>query len=189
MIHEDLELILEEASELMNKSIEHLRHEMVSIRAGRATPAMLENVRVDYYGSVTPLNQMASVNAPQADLLVVQPWDRAALADIEKAIQAANLGLNPSNDGNMIRLPVPPLSEERRRDLVKAARAKGEDAKVAIRNVRRHSKDMIKTTQEEEKLQEDMRYEAEERLQAMTDEHVARIDSLLDNKEKEVMEV
>ena len=113
---------------------------------------MLENVRVDYYGSVTPLNQMASVNAPQADLLVVQPWDRAALPDIEKAIQAANLGLNPSNDGNMIRLPVPPLSEERRRDLVKAARSKGEDAKVAIRNVRRHSKDMIKTTQEEEKL-------------------------------------
>ena len=114
MIHEELELILEDASEHMAKSIDHLRQELMSIRAGRATPSMLENVKVDYYGSITPLSQMASINAPQADLLVVQPWDASALADIEKAIQSANLGLNPSNDGAMIRLPVPPLSEDRR---------------------------------------------------------------------------
>ena len=154
MIHEELELILEDASEHMAKSIDHLRQELMSIRAGRATPSMLENVKVDYYGSITPLSQMASINAPQADLLVVQPWDASALADIEKAIQSANLGLNPSNDGAMIRLPVPPLSEDRRRDLVKAARTRGEDAKVAVRNVRRHAKDHVKSTQNEENLPE-----------------------------------
>lgn len=189
MIHEDLELILEDASEHMDKSIEHLRHELMSIRAGRATPAMLENIRVDYYGSSTPLSQMASISAPQADLLVVQPWDATALGDIEKAIQASNLGLNPSNDGGMIRLPVPPLSEERRRELVKAARSIGEEAKISIRNVRRHAKDDIKKTQESEKLQEDMRYEAEDRLQGMTDDHTKKVDSLLDHKENEIMEV
>jgi len=189
MIHEDLQLILEDADEHMDKSIEHLRHEMMSIRAGRATPTMLENVKVDYYGSITPLNQMASVSAPQPDLLVVQPWDRSALNDIEKAIQASNLGLNPSNDGGMIRLPVPPLSEERRKELVKAARAIGEDTKVSIRNVRRNAKDDIKKTQEAENLQEDMRYEAEEQLQVMTDKHTEKVDALLDHKEKEIMEV
>ena len=148
MIHEDLQLILEDADEHMDKSIEHLRHELISIRAGRATPTMLENIKVDYYGSVTPLNQMASISAPQADLLIVQPWDATALNDIEKAIQSSNLGLNPSNDGGMIRLPVPPLSEERRRDLVKAARSLGEETKISIRNVRRHAKDDVKKTQD-----------------------------------------
>jgi len=189
MIHEDLELILIDASEHMDKSIEHLRHDLMAIRAGRATPSMLENVRVDYYGAITPLSQMASISAPQPDLLVVQPWDASALAEIEKAILAANLGLNPSNDGGLIRLSVPPLSEERRHDLVKAARTKGEDAKVAVRNVRRHSKDHIKTTQTDENLQEDMRYEAEDQLQKMTDDHIQRIESLLEHKQAEIMEV
>ena len=189
MIHEELELILEDASEHLAKSIDHLRQELMSIRAGRATPSMLENVKVDYYGSITPLSQMASINAPQADLLVVQPWDASALADIEKAIQSANLGLNPSNDGAMIRLPVPPLSEDRRRDLVKAARTRGEDAKVAVRNVRRHAKDHVKSTQNEENLPEDMRFEAEDTLQAMTDKNIGKVDSLLDHKEAEIMEV
>ena len=189
MINEDLQLILVEAEEHMGKSIEHLRHELISIRAGRATPTMLENVKVEYYGSITPLSQMASIGAPQADLLVVQPWDTSALADIEKAILASNLGLNPSNDGGMIRLPVPPLSEERRRELVKVARSVGEDAKVSIRNVRRQAKDDIKKTQESENLQEDMRYEAEEELQTMTDKHIEKASALLDHKEKEIMEV
>lgn len=189
MVHEDLQLILDDASEHMDKSMEHLGHELTSIRAGRATPAMLDNVKVNYYGSITPLNQMASINAPQPDLLVVQPWDTSALADIEKAIMSANLGLNPSNDGTMIRLPVPPLSEERRRELVKAARSKGEDAKIAIRNVRRHAKDHVKSTQADEKLPEDMRFEAEETLQAMTDKYIGKIDSYLEHKEAEVMEV
>ncbi len=189
MIHEDLELILEDASEGMDKCIEHLRHEMVSIRAGRATPAMLENVRVEYYGSISPLNQIASINAPQHDLLTVQPWDASALGAIEKAIMAANLGINPGNDGVLIRLPVPPLSEERRRDLAKTARAKGEDAKIAVRGVRRNAKEMIKSTQKEEKLSEDMMYEAEETLQAMTDKHITKIEGLMAHKEAEIMEV
>jgi ribosome recycling factor len=189
MIHEDLELILEDASEGMDKCIEHLRHEMVSIRAGRATPAMLENIRVDYYGSSTPLAQMSSINAPQPDLLVVQPWDATALGAIEKAIMAANLGINPSNDGQLIRLPVPPLSEERRRDLAKTAKAKGEEAKIAVRSVRRTAKDMIKSTQKEEKLPEDMAYEAEETLQQMTDKHITKIEAIMSHKEAEIMEV
>jgi len=189
MIHEDLELILEDAKDGMTKCIEHLRNEMSSIRAGRATPSMLENVRVEYYGSVTPLSQIASINAPQHDMLIVQPWDASALTAIEKAIMAANLGLNPSNDGQMIRLPVPPLSEERRRDLAKSAKGKGEEAKIAIRGVRRNSKDMIKSTQKDENLPEDMAYEAESTLQEMTDKNIAKIDSVMTHKEAEIMEV
>lgn len=189
MIADSLKLILDDASEHMDASIEHLLGEFKSIRAGRASPAMLENIRVDYYGSITPLNQMASVSAPQSDLLMVQPWDRSALQEIEKAIQASNLGLNPSNDGSVIRLPVPPLSEDRRRELAKAAKTRAEDAKIAIRNVRRHAKDEIKKAQAEENLPEDMQYDAEERLQVLTDKHIEKVDRLMDHKEAEIMEV
>lgn len=189
MLDEQIELILEDAREQMEKSLHHLSDELNTLRAGRATPALLDQVRVEYYGSITPLNQMASVNAPQPDLLVIQPWDRSVLATIEKAITAANLGLNPSNDGSIIRIPVPTPTEERRRDLVKTARARGEDAKIAIRNIRRHAKDMIKTTQKEENLPEDMRYEGEEALQTLTDQLVERIDKALERKEAEIMEV
>ena len=189
MLEENIDLILEDAKEHMDKSMEHLRAELNTLRAGRATPNMLEGIRVDYYGSQTPLSQMASVNAPQPDLLVVQPWDRSALADIEKAIIAANIGLNPNNDGTLIRIPVPPPSEERRRELVKTARARGEEAKVSIRNVRRHAKDEIKKTQEELSLSEDLRYEGEDELQKLTDRYVAKIDQVLERKEEEIMEV
>ncbi len=189
MIHESLQLVLDEATDHMEKSLEHLLGELRSIRAGRATPSMLENIRVDYYGTQTPLNQMASVNAPQPDLLVVQPWDRSALGDIEKAIQSANLGINPSNDGSMIRLPVPPLSEERRVDLVKTAKTRGEDAKIAVRNVRRHSKDQLHKTLKEENLPEDMGYEADTTLQKLTDDYSEKIDRMLQHKEQEIMEV
>jgi len=193
MIHESLELLLEEAREHMDKSLEHLMSELKSIRAGRATPSMLDNVRVEYYGTQTPLNQMASVNAPQPDLIVVQPWDRSVLGDVEKAILAANLGLNPSNDGSMIRLPVPPLSEERRVDLVKSAKTRGEETKIAIRNVRRHIKDQLhKTvhkTVKDETLSEDMGYEADDDLQKLTDQYVEKVDKMLAHKEEEIMEV
>ncbi|GIV58771.1 MAG: ribosome recycling factor [Bacteroidetes bacterium] len=189
MLEDSLQLILEDAREHMEKTLEHLRHELSTIRAGRATPAMLETVRVEYYGTHTPLNQMASVSAPQPDLLVVQPWDRSALGEIEKAIMAANLGLNPSNDGSVIRIPVPPPSEERRRDLAKSARLRGEEARVAIRNIRRHAKDHIKATQKEENLPEDMRFEAEEELQKLTDAYIEKVDKLLEHKEAEIMEV
>ncbi len=118
MLDEMIQMILDDAKDRMEKALEHLHRELTSIRAGRATPAMLENIKVDYYGSITPLNQMASVTAPQADLLVIQPWDASALGDIEKAIMPANMGVNPSNDGSMIRVPIPPLSGERRTVLV-----------------------------------------------------------------------
>lgn len=189
MLDEELQLILDDAKEHMDKTLEHLRTELNAIRAGRASPSMVENVRVDAYGSSTPINQLASISAPQADLIVVQPWDRSLLSDIERAIMAENLGLNPSNDGAIIRIPVPPLSEERRRELVKTARSKGEDAKISIRNIRRSAKDMLKSTQEEESLSEDMRYWAEEQLQEATDKHTDRIDAALERKEKEIMEV
>ncbi len=189
MLDENMQLLLDEAHNHMEKTVEHLRTEMNTIRAGRATPAMLDTVRVEFYGSVMPLNQMASVNAPQADLIVVQPWDRSATSAIERAIMAANLGMNPSNDGSLIRIPVPPPSEERRKELVKTAKVRGEEAKVAIRNVRRNIKDQIKSVQQEEKLSEDLRYEAEEMLQKLTDEYIERIDHLLEHKEAEIMEV
>ena len=189
MIHESLQLVLDDAEEHMDKSLEHFVLELKSIRAGRATPSMLENVRVDYYGSQTPLNQMASVNAPQPDLLVIQPWDKAALADVEKAIQSANLGLNPSNDGAMIRIPVPPLSEERRIDLVKSAKTRGEDTKVALRNIRRHSKDDIHKMVKSENLPEDMGHESDTQLQKLTDDYTNKVDTMLKHKEDEIMEV
>ena len=189
MLDELIELILEDAREHMDKTLAHLQGELNAIRAGRASPAMLQNVRVDYYGTQTPLNQMASVNAPQPDLLVVQPWDSSALAAIEKAILSENLGLNPSNDGSLIRVPVPPLSEERRKSLVKTARARGEDAKIALRNIRRHAKDEIKSTQESEGLSEDMRYLAEDQLQEMTNQYGGKVDKILERKQEEIMEV
>ncbi len=189
MVHEDLKLILDDARESMDHSIEHFMHELRSIRAGRANPSMLENVRVDYYGSQTPLDQMASVNAPQPDLILIQPWDKTVLADVEKAILSANLGLNPSNDGTFIRLPVPPLSEERRRDLVKTVKSRGEEAKISLRNVRRTAKEMIKATQKDENLPEDMAYESEEKLQNLTNEYGKKVDEMLVHKEAEIMEV
>jgi ribosome recycling factor len=189
MVDEIIQLVLDDAEEKMNRAVEHLRHELSSIRAGRASPAMLEHIRVNYYGAHTPLNQMANVSAPQPDLLVIQPWDKSAIGDIEKAIAAANVGVTPSNDGTIIRIPVPPLSEERRRDLAKTARVRGEDARVAIRNIRRHGKDEIKSLQQSEHLPEDMRYEGEETLQQMTDRHIELIDKLLQRKEEEIMEV
>ncbi len=189
MLDELIELILDDAREHMDKTLARLQGELNVIRAGRASPVMLQNVRVDYYGTQTPLNQMASVNAPQPDLLVVQPWDSSALAAIEKAILAENLGLNPSNDGQLIRVPVPPLSEERRRNLVKTARSRGEEAKIALRNIRRHAKDEIKATQEEEGLSEDMRYLAEDKLQTLTNEYGETVDKILDRKQEAIMEV
>ncbi|MCB0718930.1 MAG: ribosome recycling factor [Bacteroidetes bacterium] len=189
MLDPAIKKLIDEADQTMDKAIEHLQIELSGIRAGRATPAMVEHIKVDYYGNATPLNQVASISAPQADLLVVQPWDTSAIGAIEKAIQASSMGMNPSNDGVIVRIPIPPLSEERRRDLVKTAKARGEDAKVAIRNIRRHIKDTIKTVQQDEHLPEDMKFEGEETLQKITDRHTDRIDDMLNRKESEIMEV
>ena len=182
-------LALDEAKDKMQQSLKHLRAELGSIRTGRASPAMLQNVRVEYYGSQTPLNQVASVSAPQADLLLVQPFDSSAIDDVERGIMQANLGLNPSNDGQMIRVPVPPLSEDRRKELVEKTRQLGEETKVSIRNVRRDAKNEIQDIQESENLSEDVRYGAEEELQQITDEHTRKVDTLLERKRGELMEV
>jgi len=181
--------VLDEADEHMQGAVDYLRSELKTIRAGRASPAMLENVTVDYYGSQTPLNQVASVNAPQADLLVVQPFDRNALEDIEKGIMKADLGLNPNNDGEKIRIPVPPLSEERREELVETARERAEEAKISIRNVRRDAKNEIQRVVDEHNFSEDVYYGAEEELQEITDGHTEQVDALFKKKKERILDV
>lgn len=181
--------VLDDARKQMDKAISHLRSELNTIRTGRATPAMLDSVQVDYYGSQTPLSQIASVSAPQADLLMVQPYDQNALEDIEKGIMSSNMGLNPSNDGTMIRIPVPSLSEERRRELARTVRSRGEETKIAIRNIRRGAKDEVKKLQQQENLSEDARYGAEDELQEITDTFTEKVDTLLEKKEQAILEV
>lgn len=189
MILEKLKTLLGEARSGMQKSIEHLAVELSHIRAGRASPTMVEDVRVDAYGSMMPLNQVASISTPSHDLIVIQPWDKNQLGAIEKAIQAANLGLNPTNDGTLIRIAIPPLTEERRTELAKQAKSKGEEAKVSIRNVRRDAKNSIQKLHTEEQMPEDMRYEAEERLQSHTDQFTEKVDAMLAKKEADIMAV
>lgn len=181
--------ILDEADEEMEESVSYLRSQLRTIRAGRASPAMLENVTVDYYGSQTPLEQVASVSAPQPDLLVVQPFDRNAMQDIERGIMKADLGLNPNNDGEKIRIPVPPLSEERRKELVETSRERAEDAKISIRNTRRDAKNEIRQVVDAENFSEDVYYGAEEELQDITDEHTERAEALFDQKKEQIMDV
>jgi len=181
--------LLDEADERMEEAVSYLQSELKTIRAGRASPGMLENVTVDYYGSQTPLNQVASVSAPQPDLLVVQPFDRNAMEDIEKGIMKADLGLNPNNDGEKIRIPIPPLSEERRKELVETARERAENAKISIRNIRRDAKNELQRIVEDENLSEDVRYGGEEDLQEITDAHTDQVDTLLEKKKDKIMDV
>lgn len=189
MLVEKLKELLEDARQQMDRSIEHLGLELGHIRAGRASATMVEDVRVDAYGSMMPLNQVASISTPSHDLIVIQPWDKGQLAGIERAIQAANLGINPTNDGELIRIGIPPLTEERRTELAKQAHAKGEEAKISVRNIRRDVRNHIQKLHSDEAMPEDMRYEAEERLQKHTDRHTARIDELLEKKEADIMAV
>jgi ribosome recycling factor len=181
--------ILKDASERMDKSIEALRQELSKIRTGKATTALLDGVKVEYYGTMTPLNQMANVSVLDPRTLSVQTWDKGALGAVEKAIMSADLGLNPSNDGNIIRVPIPALNEERRRDLVKLVKRFGEETKIALRNVRRDANDHLKVAEKEDHVSEDARIPAEKDVQDMTDKHVARVDELLKLKEAEIMEV
>jgi len=189
MIIEKLKELLEDTRQQMDRSLEHLATELGHIRAGRASATMVEDVRVDAYGSMMPLNQVASISTPSHDLIVIQAWDKGQLGAIERAIQAANLGINPTNDGELIRISIPPLTEERRTELAKQARAKGEEAKVSIRNIRRDAKNHIQKLHSEEQMPEDMRYEAEERLQKHTDEHTGRVGAMLEKKEVDIMAV
>lgn len=184
----DVKSILDHMQDHMQKAISHLESELQKIRAGKASPSMLDGVMVDYYGAMTPLHQVASVNTPEARTIVIQPWEKSLIKAIEKAIIDSNLGLTPANDGIMIRLSVPPLSEERRRDLVKRARAEGEHAKVGIRNLRREANDNVKKAQKNG-LTEDLAKDAEVKTQKMTDDFITKVDKHLDAKEKEIMTV
>jgi ribosome recycling factor len=177
------------AEHKMKRAVEVAREELASIRTGRATPAILNRVSVDYYGSLTPLNQLASFSVPEPRLLVIQPYDRNAIAQMEKAIMQSDLGLTPSNDGNVIRLAFPPLTEERRKDLIRMVKERGEEGRVAVRNVRRHSKEEMERLEREGSISQDELTRAERELQKLTDRFVAEIDDLLGHKEKELMEV
>ncbi|MFM7176306.1 MAG: ribosome recycling factor, partial [Bacteroidota bacterium] len=185
---EEVKKIQNDAQSLMEKAISHLESELAKIRAGKANPAMLEGIMVDYYGSYTPLNQVANVNTPDARSIVIQPWEKSMLTPIEKAIQAANLGFNPQNDGLLIRIIVPPLTEERRKELVKRSKGEGENARVTVRNIRRDALENVKK-QGKNGLPEDMQKDAETKIQQLTDNFIAKVEKHLDSKEKEIMTV
>jgi len=178
-----------DAKHRMDGAIHAVKEEFSKIRTGRATPSLLDSVKVDYYGQKVPLNQVGSVSTPEPRMLVVQPWEKNLLSVIEKEIQKADLGLNPSNDGNIIRIPIPQLSEERRKDLVKLVHRHGEEGKISIRNVRRDINDHLKKLEKNHEISEDELSVALEEVQDMTDEHIKKVDDLVVKKEEEVLEV
>ena len=183
-----LKPVFKDADERMAKSVEHVRHELARVRTGRATPALLDTVKVDYYGTQTPLNQVASISTPEARLLVIQPWEKRLIGDIEKAILQADLGLNPSNDGNVVRVPIPELSEERRQDLLKLVKKFCEEGRIAVRNVRREANDAIKKLEKAHEISEDNSHDAINEIQEKTNVHIKEIDDLYAVKEKEILE-
>jgi ribosome recycling factor len=185
---EDLDFIMEDTEESMNKAISHLEAELVKIRAGKATPQMLDGIMVDYYGALTPIAQVGNISVMDARTLSIQPWEKNMLQPIERAIINSNIGINPQNDGNMIRLFLPPLTEERRKELVKRANVEGEHSKVAIRNLRRVGIEEIKKLQKDG-LSEDAAKDAEGEIQVLTDKFIAVVDKHLSKKEKEIMAV
>jgi ribosome recycling factor len=177
------------AEHRMKRAVEILQRDYANIRTGRASPALLEKVQVDYYGTLTPINNLATVSVPEPRLIVVQPWDRTTISPIEKAIQKSDLGLNPSSDGTVIRLVLPQLTEERRRELVKQVHRRAEEGRVAIRNIRREAQDEFKKLEREHAISEDELKRLGERLQKLTDSHVAQIEEIARRKEHDVMEV
>ncbi|MBV6444094.1 MAG: ribosome recycling factor [Ignavibacteriales bacterium] len=184
-----MEQIIKEATQKMNKSVEAFRSELAKVRTGKATTALLDGIRVDYYGTPTPLNQTANVSVLDAHTLSISPWDRNMIGTIEKAILQADLGLNPMNDGTNLKIPIPPLTEERRKEFVKLVRKFGEDAKIAIRNIRRDANEHLKKKQKEDKISEDITKDSEATVQKITNDHISEIDRILAHKEKEIMEV
>jgi ribosome recycling factor len=187
-MHEEIEFTLEEAKEGMHNAVLHLEKELQKVRAGKASPQMLEGVRIDYYGAMTPIEQTANVSTPDARQIIVQPWDKSVLGLIEKAILAANLGFNPKNEGEILRIIVPALTEERRRDLVKKAKAEAENAKISIRNIRRIANETAKKLKKDG-VPEDEVDKLEEDIQKLTDEYIVKIDKILEGKEKDILTV
>ena len=181
--------ILADGEDRMQKTVEFFRKDLASVRAGRANPAILDKVVVDYYGSPTPINQMGNITAPEPRLLMIAPWDKSALGAIEKAILKSDLGLNPNNDGSIIRLAIPQLTEERRAQLVKGTKKKGEECKVSVRNIRRDVVDKVKAEEKAKGCSEDEAKKASDDIQKTTDKYVKEVDKILEAKEKEIMEV
>ncbi|ARK30972.1 ribosome recycling factor [Halalkalibacter krulwichiae] len=181
--------VIKDAELRMEKAIEALTRELAKLRAGRATPSLLDRITVEYYGADTPLNQLATISVPEARSLLIQPFDKSSIANIERAIQMSDLGLTPSNDGQVIRITIPPLTEERRKDLVKLAKKAAEDAKVAVRNVRRDANDDLKKLQKDGEMTEDELRRSTDDVQKLTDKTIVKVDEVAEKKEKEIMEV
>lgn len=186
---EHVQAVLQDAEAKMEQAVQAARRELGSIRTGRANPALLDRITVDYYGTPTPLNQMASVSVPEARLLLVQPWDKSAIKDIEKAILTSELGLTPNSDGTVIRIQIPQLTEERRKDLARIARKEAEDKRVAVRNARRDANETLKRLEKDGTVSEDDSRRAQADVQELTDKYIKDIDELLAAKEKEILEV
>ncbi len=181
--------LLSEAESNMKKTVEVVNKEFGSLRAGRATPSLLDKIAVNYYGTPTPINQMANISAPEARLLVIQPWDKSAMPEMEKAIMKSDLGITPMSDGNVIRLAIPQLTKERRIELVKVIKKKAEEGRVAVRNLRRDANDSLKTQQKNGEISEDEQRRLQDEVQKLTDKYIREIDELLAAKDKEIMTV
>lgn len=183
------EAIFKDMKDKMEKAIDAFHRELVKLRTGRASLAILDGVKVDYYGTATLLNQLATMSVPESRLITIQPWDISVLGSIEKAIKVADLGLNPTNDGKIIRLSIPPLTEERRKEIVKVAKKAAEDCKIAIRNMRRDANEEVKKLEKDKTISQDDLKKFQNQIQEITDKYTARIDDILKHKEKEIMEV
>ena len=181
--------VLKDVNRRMNQTIEALKRELLHLRTGRATPALVEDVEVDYYGTPTPLKQIASISAPDARAILVQPWDKQAIREIEKSLMSSDMGFNPSNDGNMITVPIPPLTQERRQDMVKLLKRKLEEGKVSVRNVRRDGLETLRKMEREKTISQDENRRSQDQLQKATDSHVKDIDQVGAAKEAEIMQV
>ena len=184
-----MEALVKDTSARMERSIEAFRKELGKVRTGRASFSLLDGIKVDYYGTPTPLQQVGTLSVPESRLITVTPWDTKMIGPIEKAIQGSGLGLNPSSDGKTVRIPIPPLTEERRRELAKVVRKMAEDARVAVRNVRREAIEKLKDQEKKKEISEDVVKRGQERVQKETDAHVKKIDEILKSKEQEILEV
>lgn len=184
-----LKEIYRDAEDRMKKAVEHIHHEFTGVRTGRASSTLLDSIKVDYYGAATPLNQVASISVPEPRMICVQPWDKSMLATIEKAILTADMGLNPSNDGQIVRIPIPALTDERRKELVRFIHKLAEDGRIAIRNVRRDANDHVKKLENAHEVSEDNAKRALENTQEITNKYIAEVDELVKKKEVDIMEV
>ncbi|RMF70505.1 MAG: ribosome recycling factor [Calditrichaeota bacterium] len=185
----EIKEIEKHAEERMQKAVENTRGELSKIRTGKASPAILDTIRVSYYGSMVPLKQVASINTPEPRLITIQPWERNLIGEIEKAILKSDLGLNPVNDGTVIRLPIPQLTEERRKDLVRLCHKLSEEGRIAIRNIRRDANEALKKAEKNHEISEDQYHTAIDEVQKLTDNYIQQVDDILKNKETEIMEV